>query len=290
VLGENIGLKISLESELPACEVDAPQLETSLLNLAVNARDAMPDGGEIVLTVRRVERADELIGQYSEAAAGPWIVISVADSGVGMPAHVVTRAFEPFFTTKDPGKGSGLGLSQVYGFVRQSGGFVTLNSAVGEGTRIAIYLPPSAKPLMPRAQRESPGALAAGSETVLLVEDDAAVLTLTSEMLNDLGYRVITAADADGALDILRNGQPIDLIFTDVVMREKSGVQLAREAREMRPGVKILLTSGYTGEALTRHKPDSLDLPIIAKPFRQADLGARLRKLLEDDGRAAAAD
>ncbi len=125
---------------------------------------------------------------------------------------------------------------------------------------------------------------------MLLVEDDAAVLTLTSEMLSDLGYRVITAADADSALDILRNGQPIDLIFTDVVMREKSGVQLAREAREMRPDVKILLTSGYTGEALTRHKPDSLDLPIIAKPFRQADLGARLRKLLDEDGRTVAAD
>jgi signal transduction histidine kinase/DNA-binding response OmpR family regulator len=289
VLGENIALKTSLEDEIPACEVDAPQLETSLLNLAVNARDAMPDGGEIMLTVRRVECADELIAQYSEAPAGPWIVISVSDSGVGMPAHVVTRAFEPFFTTKDPGKGSGLGLSQVYGFVRQSGGFVTLTSMVGEGTRISIYLPPSAKPLTPRAPRETPGAVA-GSETVLLVEDDAAVLTLTSEMLHDLGYRVITAADADGALDILRNGQPIDLIFTDVVMREKSGVQLAREAREMRPGVKILLTSGYTGEALTRHKPDSLDLPIIAKPFRQADLGARLRKLLDEDGRAVAAD
>jgi PAS domain S-box-containing protein len=291
VLGENIGLRISLEDKIPACEVDAPQLETSLLNLAVNARDAMPDGGEIMLTVLRVECADELIAQYSEAARGPWIVISVSDSGVGMPAHVVTRAFEPFFTTKDPGKGSGLGLSQVYGFVRQSGGFVTLTSVVGEGTRISIYLPPSGKPLTQRAPRESPSAVAAGSETVLLVEDDAAVLTLTSEMLHDLGYRVITAADADGALDILRNGQPIDLIFTDVVMREKSGVQLAREAREMRPGVKILLTSGYTGEALTRHKPDSLDLPIIAKPFRQAELGARLRKLLDEgDGRVVAAD
>jgi signal transduction histidine kinase/DNA-binding response OmpR family regulator len=290
VLGENIGLKISLEDKVPACEVDAPQLETSLLNLAVNARDAMPDGGDITLTVRRVDHAEELVAQSSEAAPGPWIVISVADSGVGMPAHVVTRAFEPFFTTKDPGKGSGLGLSQVYGFVRQSGGFVTLTSAVGEGTRISIYLRPSAKPLSRRAPRENTPGLAAGSETVLLVEDDAAVLTLTSEMLHDLGYRVITAADADGALDILRDGQEIDLIFTDVVMREKSGVQLAREAREMRPGVKILLTSGYTGEALTRHKPDSLNLPIIAKPFRQADLGARLRKLLDEDGRAAAAD
>jgi signal transduction histidine kinase/DNA-binding response OmpR family regulator len=290
VLGENITLTITLGEETPACEVDAPQLETSLLNLAVNARDAMPDGGEITLTVQRVEYAEELVAQYSEAAPGPWIVISVSDSGLGMPQHVVTRAFEPFFTTKDPGKGSGLGLSQVYGFVRQSGGFVTLTSVVEEGTQISIYLPPSAKPLTQRALREHPEAVASGSETVLLVEDDAAVLTLTSEMLHDLGYRVITAADANSALDILRNGQTIDLIFTDVVMREKSGVQLAKEAREMRPGVKILLTSGYTGEALTRHKPDSLDLPIIAKPFRQADLGARLRKILDEDALAAAQD
>jgi CheY-like chemotaxis protein len=288
VLGENVRLKIALDERPAPGEVDAAQLETSLLNLAVNARDAMPDGGEIALTVRTVDHADELVAHYSEAAAGPWLVISVADTGIGMPRHVADRAFEPFFTTKAPGKGSGLGLSQVYGFVRQSGGFVTLSSAVGEGTRIAIYLPPSTKPLTQRARLESAEVAATGSETVLLVEDDAAVLTLTSEMLQDLGYRVLTAADADGALDILRNGQPIDLIFTDVVMREKSGVQLAKEAREMRPGVKILLTSGYTGEALSRHKPESLNLPIIAKPFRQAELGARLRKLLDTDAREAA--
>jgi signal transduction histidine kinase/CheY-like chemotaxis protein len=290
VLGETVTLKTALGEEVAACEVDAPQLETSLLNLIVNARDAMPDGGEILLSVQRTDHAEDLVAQYSEARGGPWIVISVADTGVGMPQHVIARAFEPFFTTKDPGKGSGLGLSQVYGFVRQSDGFVTLSSVVGEGTRISIYLPPSEKPLSKRAQREPREAAASGSETVLLVEDDAAVLTLTSEMLNDLGYRVITAADADTALDILRNGQTIDLIFTDVVMREKSGVQLAKEARDMRPGVKILLTSGYTGEALTRHKPEDLDLPIIAKPFRQADLGARLRKILDEDARTAAAD
>ncbi|MGH6783373.1 MAG: ATP-binding protein, partial [Sphingomicrobium sp.] len=290
VIGEATVLKIALGDEAAVAEVDAAQLETSLLNLAVNARDAMPDGGEITLSVRRLEHADELIAQYSEASAGPWIVISVSDSGAGMPAHVAHRAFEPFFTTKDPGKGSGLGLSQVYGFVRQSGGFVTLSSGVGEGTRISIYLPPSAKPLTQRTARESADVAPAGSETVLLVEDDAAVLTLTSEMLSDLGYRVITAADADSALDILRNGQAIDVIFTDVVMREKSGVQLAREARQMRPGVKVLLTSGYTGEALTRHKPDSFDLPIIAKPFRQFDLGAKLRKLLDEGSGQPASD
>jgi CheY-like chemotaxis protein len=203
-----------------------------------------------------------------------------------MPQHVANRAFEPFFTTKEPGKGSGLGLSQVYGFVRQSGGFVTLSSAPGSGTQISIYLPPSNKPIVPqRAAPPSCDPTARHAETVLLVEDDSAVLTLTCEMLRELGYSVVTASDAGSALDILNSDRSIDVIFTDVVMPGgKSGVQLAAEARGLRPDVKILLTSGYTGEALTRHKPETLDLPIVAKPFRQADLGMRLRQILDGAG------
>jgi PAS domain S-box-containing protein len=287
-IGEHTELNTVLTDEAAACEVDPSQLETSLLNLAVNARDAMPEGGAITMSVRRIEQADELLRQYSEAPAGPWLVVSVQDTGTGMPQHVANRAFEPFFTTKEPGKGSGLGLSQVYGFVRQSGGYVTLSSNPGTGTQISIYLPPSSKPLAPpRTTQQAPAAKAACAETVLLVEDDSAVLTLTSEMLRELGYKVITASDASSALEILNAERAIDLIFTDVVMPGgKSGVQLAAEARSMRPDVKILLTSGYTGEALTRHKPESLDLPIVAKPFRQSDLGSRLRQIL-DGGEAA---
>jgi PAS domain S-box-containing protein len=283
-IGENTALKTVLAEEIAACEVDPSQLETSLLNLAVNARDAMPEGGEITIAVRRLEQADELLMQYSEAAAGPWIVVSVQDTGTGMPQHVASRAFEPFFTTKEPGKGSGLGLSQVYGFVRQSGGFVTLTSHPGTGTHISIYLPPSSKPLTPlRPLQQNVASEAKCAETVLLVEDDSAVLSLTSEMLRELGYTVITASDAASALEILNAERAIDLIFTDVVMPGgKSGVQLAAEARGLRPEVKILLTSGYTGEALTRHKPESLDLPLVAKPFRQSELGARLRQILDE--------
>jgi PAS domain S-box-containing protein len=281
-IGETTTLKIVLDEETATCEVDPSQLETSLLNLAVNARDAMPEGGEITLTVRRADEADQILKQYSDAAAGPWIVVSLRDTGVGMPHHVADRAFEPFFTTKEPGKGSGLGLSQVYGFVRQSGGFVTLDSSPGAGTHIAIHLPLSSKPLTPqRAAQPSIDPKAKDAETVLLVEDDSAVLTLTSEMLRELGYNVVTASDASSALDILNSDRSIDVIFTDVVMPGgKSGVQLASEARTLRPDVKILLTSGYTGEALTRHKPETLDLPLVAKPFRQADLGVRLRQIL----------
>jgi CheY-like chemotaxis protein len=201
-----------------------------------------------------------------------------------MPKDVQDRAFEPFFTTKEPGKGSGLGLSQVYGFVRQSGGFVTLESTVGKGTHLSIYLPPSDKPL-PRATqpRETQPASKAKSENVLLVEDDAAVLALATDILLNLGYRVVTASDANAALEILKRGEPVDLLLSDVVMPGgKTGVQLANEARALRPDMKVLLTSGYPGEALARHhKSSDFDFPLIAKPFQQAELADRLRQILD---------
>ena len=208
--------------------------------------------------------------------------MAVEDSGMGMPKDVLERAFEPFFTTKEHGKGSGLGLSRVYGFVRQSGGFVTLESSVGVGTRLSIYLPPSVKPIdEPRSFKELRDASAVRTGTVLLVEDDAAVLALVIEMLNDLGSRVITASDARGALEIIRRGEPIDLIFTDIVMPGgKTGVELAVEARELLPDVKVLLTSGYPGQALAHHHSEQLEWPIIPKPFRQPELAAYLQRLL----------
>jgi signal transduction histidine kinase len=284
-IGENIAVETIIGADPAVCEVDASQLETTLLNLAVNARDAMPEGGTLRITVRRVEHDADLAIRHSDATPGPWIVLSMDDTGSGMSREVLNRAFEPFFTTKEPGKGSGLGLSQVYGFVRQSGGFVTLTSSVGAGTQLSIYLPPSSKPMtMPRFVQPVEPATRARSETVLLVEDDAAVLAVAIEMLTDLGYRVITASDAGGALEILRRGRPVDLIFTDVVMPGgKTGVQLADEARALRPQIKVLLTSGYTGEALARHQPNHSDWPIIAKPFRQPDLAASIRKILEGD-------
>jgi len=285
-VGESIAIQIRLPETATVCDLDASQLEATLLNLAVNARDAMSEGGTLTIEVERVDRDPGLVARFSEASLGPWIVISVRDTGCGMPKEVQERAFEPFFTTKETGKGSGLGLSQVYGFVRQSGGFVTLQSAVGNGTHLALYLPPSDKPLpagedggKEDEQRSSAGR----SEGVLLVEDDAAVLALATDVLLDLGYRVVTASDAAGALEILRRGEPIDLIFTDVVMPGgKSGIQLAAEARELRPDVKVLLTSGYPGEALARHQPNGEEFPILAKPFRQAELADRLRQMLDE--------
>jgi signal transduction histidine kinase/ActR/RegA family two-component response regulator len=283
-VGENIVMETTIGEDPAVCEVDASQLETTLLNLAVNARDAMPDGGTLRIAVRRVEHDTDLTIRHSDATPGPWIVLSVDDTGVGMSREVLNRAFEPFFTTKEPGKGSGLGLSQVYGFVRQSGGFVTLTSSVGAGTQLSIYLPPSEKPMtMPRFVPPVEPETRVRSETVLVVEDDPAVLAVAIEMLTDLGYRVITASDAVGALEILRRGRPVDLIFTDVVMAGKTGVQLAEEAQALRPQIKVLLTSGYTGEALARHQPNHAEWPIIAKPFRQPELAASIRKILKSE-------
>jgi len=282
-VGESIGLEVALCHEPLVCEVDPSQLESALLNLAVNSRDAMPRGGTLTVTLQRAERDDDLVRQNRTASPGPWIVLSIEDSGVGMPKEVVDRVFEPFFTTKEPGKGSGLGLSRVYGFVRQSGGFVTLESTVGIGTRLSIYLPPSPKSLSePVAVNQLLVASAARTGTILLVEDESGVLALVIEMLNDLGYRVMTASDAHGALEIVRRGEPIDLILTDVVMPGgKTGMHLAEEASALRPDIKILLTSGYPGEVLARHEPTDIKWPIIAKPFRQPELATRLQSLLE---------
>jgi signal transduction histidine kinase/CheY-like chemotaxis protein len=281
-VGESIRLEV-VESDKPlTCEVDPPQFEAVLLNLAVNSRDAMPKGGTLTIALRYIESDDNLVSHHGAASAGPWIEASVEDSGMGMPKDVLDRAFEPFFTTKEIGKGSGLGLSRVYGFVRQSGGFVTLASNVGIGTRLSIYLPPSAKPVNESCILEELGDVSAIKPgAVLLVEDDAAVLALMIEIFSGLGFRAITASDAHGALEIIRRGEPIDLIFTDVVMPGgKTGVELAAEARDLLPNVKILLTSGYPGEALAHYDVGRSEWPMLSKPFRKSELLARLQHVL----------
>jgi HAMP domain-containing protein/CheY-like chemotaxis protein len=281
-VGESIRLEIAQTDKPLVCEVDPSQLEAALLNLAVNSRDAMPKGGSLAIALKYIERDEGLVSQHGASSSGPWIEISVEDSGTGMPKDVLDRAFEPFFTTKEIGKGSGLGLSRVYGFVRQSGGFVTLASNIGVGTRLSIYLPPSEEPIdEPCTLNELRGVSAVRTGTVLVVEDDATVLALVIEMLSDLGFRVITASDAHGALEIIRRGEPIDLIFSDIVMPGgKTGVELAVEARDFLPDVKILLTSGYPGEALAHHHSKQSEWPIISKPFRQTELAGRLQQLL----------
>jgi signal transduction histidine kinase/DNA-binding response OmpR family regulator len=287
-LGEQVELRLVLGDEPLACELDPAQLETSLLNLAVNARDAMPHGGTFTIEVGSTGSNEPPLAGVATPLAG-WIAIKACDTGIGMARDTVTRAFEPFFTTKEVGRGSGLGLSQVYGFVNQSGGAVSLASALGEGTMVSIHLPRSSKPLPEPAPDDlNPVSESGEGETVLIVEDDAHVRELGREMLDDLGYTVIHASDANMAIAILRDAEKVDLLLTDVIMPGgKTGVELAQEARRLRPGIKILLTSGYTGEAIDRHGLGALDLPFISKPFERSLLSTKLRSVL--GGRADAA-
>lgn len=282
-VGESINVNAVLAPEPAICDVDSAQLESALLNLAINARDACANGGTLTIAVSRIRNAAALVERQSEARPGPWILITVRDSGDGIPPDLLSRVFEPFFTTKQPGQGSGLGLSQVYGFVRQSDGFITVDSEIGQGTEFAIYLPLSEKSVAPAQSSATslPVAAAATAKTILLVEDDSALQALSTEMLLDLGYSVVTASDAHGALEILKRDPGVDLVFSDVIMPGgKSGINLAADAVKLRPDLKILLTSGYTGESLDRHNAADISLPFIAKPFTQTELAKQLQNLL----------
>jgi signal transduction histidine kinase len=263
-VGEAVTLDLLLAQEPLCAHVDPTQLETALLNLAVNARDAMPEGGQISIATRQE------LGH---------VVIEVRDTGVGMSPEVRERVFEPFFTTKEVGKGSGLGLSQVYGFVRQSEGEVLLHSTPGQGTTFALRLPVSQAPPQQTEPAEPPVAVEGGHERVLLVEDDPTVLTLTYDMLTGLGYEVSTATNAAEALQVIQSEAEIDILFSDVVMPGGlSGVSLARTARELRPGLRVLLTSGYVGEGAVL---ETAEFPLLDKPYETRQLAAKLRKLLD---------
>ncbi|RAK63049.1 response regulator [Phenylobacterium kunshanense] len=271
-VGEAVTLEVELSSEALKAHVDPTQLETALLNLAVNARDAMPDGGRLWIRTWR-EAAGSDLGR---------VCIEVADTGVGMPEEVRSRVFEPFFTTKEVGKGSGLGLSQVYGFVRQSEGEVRLDSEVGAGTRFQLLLPPSARRAEAPRRLAPPRKTVGGTERILLVEDDPTVLSLTYDVLTGLGYSVQTATNAAEALERLDADPQIDLLFTDVVMPGGvSGLNLARAARELRPELHVLLTSGFVGEG---RLVEDCEFPLVDKPYEAPVLAAALRNLLDQPG------
>ncbi|HYD08102.1 MAG TPA: ATP-binding protein, partial [Reyranella sp.] len=268
LLQQAVGEAVTLTVDAPEAawtNVDPTQLETAILNLAVNARDAMPAGGELKLQVRSEVRADV-----------SRVIIEVVDSGVGMEPEVAEKVFEPFFTTKEVGKGSGLGLSQVYGFVRQSGGHVEVDTAPGKGTSFRLYLPTGeAGPSL--VEQEVHTVVTGGSEHVLVVEDDQTVLSVALETLTALGYRVTTASSAAEALQAFREDASIDLVFTDVVMPGgSSGVDLAHQIRDLRPDVGVLLTSGYIGH---RTAPTGA-FALIDKPYEPSILAARVREVL----------
>lgn len=268
-VGEAVTLDLELAGAPLKAHVDPTQLETALLNLAVNARDAMPDGGRLVVATRP-EPGPTALGR---------VCIEVRDTGTGMSEEVRSRVFEPFFTTKEVGKGSGLGLSQVYGFVRQSEGEVRLESAPGEGTMFQLLLPASSARAEAPRREMAPKDVVGGAERILLVEDDPTVLALTFDVLGGLGYQVQTATHAAEALERLKADPTIDLLFTDVVMPGGvSGLSLARSARELRPELRVLLTSGFVGE--TRVGEDC-EFVLLDKPYEAAQLALTLRKLLD---------
>jgi signal transduction histidine kinase len=259
--------------------IDKVQFESAILNLVVNARDAMPDGGSVTIRTENVAiETQEIVG----VSRGPYVKVSVEDIGSGMSEDVRTKAFDPFFTTKEVGNGSGMGLSQVYGFAKSVGGHVDIESEVGLGTTVALYLPKSSDPVQAEVPANPlPLRAARGTETVLAVEDDEEVLELTVTALKDLGYTVLTAGNAGDALKILSSEVAIDLLFSDVIMPGgMNGAQLAVEARRARPGLKILLTSGYTAEALAQKHGIPDDLEVLGKPYRHEELAHKLRLVM----------
>jgi PAS domain S-box-containing protein len=289
-LGEQIDIEWRLEENAWPALVDPAQLVTALLNLAVNARDAMPEGGKLTLETGNVYLDEAYAKAHSEVEPGPYVMFAVSDTGPGIPAPIREKVFEPFFTTKDIGKGTGLGLSMVYGFVKQSHGHIKLYSEEGQGTTFKIYLPRAAS----EAGRSEPNSPVSrqgdGSEIILVVEDDATVRQSVTLQLESLGYRSITATNAAEALDIIDRGVHFDLLFTDLVMPgPMNGNQLAMEAAKRRAPLKVLFTSGYTESAAVHHGRLPPGLMLLGKPYRTADLARMVRQALNADETVAPA-
>ena len=283
-LGETIEVETRLAAGLARIEVDPHQLESAILNLAVNARDAMPHGGRLVIETSAERLAEEKGLDGELVPAGPYVAITVSDTGIGMSPDTLRRAVEPFFTTKEVGKGTGLGLSMVYGFVRQSGGHLKIESAEGQGTRICIYLPRLAAEPVEEEQADAAAApRGGGDETILVCEDDEDVRAYTVELLAELGYSVLEAEDGAATLRLLKEPERrVDMLFTDVVLPgSMSGAELAAQARTLRPGLKILYTTGYARDAIVHEGRLDPGIDLVAKPFDFAELATRVREMLD---------
>lgn len=282
-LGEDIEISTALDRHLWLASVDPGQLEAAITNLSINARDAMPKGGKLIFETANKRIDEQYVEKNLDAARGDFVMLAVSDTGSGMPPEVLGRAFEPFFTTKPVGKGTGLGLSMVYGFAQQSKGHVQIYSEVGHGTSVRLYLPraaageavePKTKPAtLPTSKR---------GDRILVVEDNPDVRKVVTSMLADLGYQVIEAMNAEAAIKLLEQRIQIDLLFTDVVMPGGvTGIELARKTRELRPGLKVLLTSGFATPLLKDRQPSTGFEHVLTKPYRRIDLATKLRAVLD---------
>jgi PAS domain S-box-containing protein len=283
ILGEDVAVKTVLADDLWLAVVDPYQIADAVLNLAVNARDAMPNGGNLVIETANVHLDEHYAGRHLDVTLGDYVAISVTDSGTGMSPEVVERVFEPFFTTKEVGQGTGLGLSMVYGFVKQSGGHVKVYSEIGHGTSIKLYVP-RADPdsLLDESPIFVEGAPSTGHETILVVEDEQAVRAAAVAILTSLGYEVLEAEDGPTALDIVGKNPSIDLLFTDLVMPNgMSGLGLLAKAREHRPDLKVLFTSGYSEHFLEERGTIDQGVQILGKPYRRDTLAKKIREVLD---------
>ncbi|CAL8481418.1 two-component system, cell cycle sensor histidine kinase and response regulator CckA (plasmid) [Caballeronia sp. S22] len=289
-LGETIDVETVISGGLWNAFVDPHQLENVVLNLAINARDAMPDGGKLTIELANAMLDDRYVRSLSDVPAGQYVMLGVTDNGSGMTSEVIERAFDPFFTTKPEGVGSGLGLSMAYGFVKQSGGHIRIYSEVGHGTTVRIYLPrSSAEALERKARINAP--MMGGSETVLVVEDDKKVQATVIAMLEDLGYRVLKADNAEQALVVLSSGAHVDLLFTDVVMPGAlKSPDMARRALQLQPHLRVLFTSGYTQNAIVHGGRLDAGVELLSKPYSREDVAYKLRDVFGSAGQVLGAD
>jgi PAS domain S-box-containing protein len=281
-LGEQIEIEAILADDLWNTNVDRAQLEAALVNLCVNARDAMPGGGRLLIETENTELDEFYAADNPGVVPGEYVMLAVSDTGTGMPPEIVKKVFEPFFTTKGVGKGTGLGLSMVYGFIKQSSGHIKIYSEVGRGTTIRLYMPRSDAP----AEDETESVVSAiprGTERVLLVEDDAQVRRAVLAQLNSLRYAVAEAPGGQAALDLLARGEAFDLLLSDVVMPGFDGPQVAKLAAGSAPAMKVLFMSGYSENATINHGQIDPAVRVLSKPFRRIDLARRVREALDND-------
>jgi signal transduction histidine kinase len=283
-LGEHVEIESMLEDDSWPTLVDPGQLTTALVNLAVNSRDAMPNGGKLTLETGNVYLDEAYAEVHREVAPGAYVMVAVSDNGTGIPAAILDKVFDPFFTTKEVGKGTGLGLSMVYGFVKQSGGHIKIYCEEGHGTSIKLYLPRATGREIDAVDLAKAPPMQGGTETILVVEDDPLVRQYVITQLVGLGYRAIPAANADEALLLIDQGTACDLLFTDVIMPgSRNGRELAGEVMQRRPGVKVLYTSGYSQSAIIHNGRLDPGVLLLTKPYRRADLARMIRIALEGD-------